>query len=317
MNDTTLKDYKNRYRKYFFGDLMRILYRRVMKKRKTYSTYAGRAISSIADGNMQLYNMIKSENPFLVMRYGSAELSLTTDPIIFGKYKQATLNNGKLHAGFFPANAESAMKFADLMISSASLIDMAALFYSFSEEFMLGEFSPNASLVNNRAIEPWYSIENPWSRGLKDKKVLIISPLADTIESQYKKRELLFPGTDILPEFELHTLKAVQTIAGQQDERFESWFDALDYMAAEASKINYDIAILGCGAYGYPLAAKLKASGKQTIHLGGATQLFFGIKGKRWDNHPDISKLYNNSWVRPNDSDKPKDAELVENGCYW
>ena len=50
-------------------------------------------------------------------------------------------------------------------------------------------------------------------------------------------------------------------------------------------KIDFDVAIIGCGAYGFPLAAKLKQAGKQAIHLAGATQLLFGIKGKRWEEY--------------------------------
>lgn len=39
---------------------------------------------------------------------------------------------------------------------------------------------------------------------------------------------------------------------------FSTWFDALDYMCGECEKIDFDIALLGCGAYGYPLAAHIK-----------------------------------------------------------
>ena len=31
------------------------------------------------------------------------------------------------------------------------------------------------------------------------------------------------------------------------------------------------------------VSARLKKAGKKTIHLGGSTQILFGIKGKRWD----------------------------------
>lgn len=47
-----------------------------------------------------------------------------------------------------------------------------------------------------------------------------------------------------------------------------------------AMKINFDTAIIGCGAYGMPLAAQIKNAGRQAIHLGGAVQLLFGIKGE-------------------------------------
>ena len=79
------------------------------------------------------------------------------------------------------------------------------------------------------------------------------------------------------------------------------------------------MAIIGCGAYGMPLAAKLKQAGKQAIHLGGATQLLFGIKGRRWEeNYPSkIATCFNADWTYPLDSEKPKNGGTVEMGCYW
>ena len=56
---------------------------------------------------------------------------------------------------------------------------------------------------------------------------------------------------------------------------------------------------------------------KQAIHMGGATQLLFGIKGGRWDTHPVISKLYNEHWVRPAASETPNSIQRVQGGCYW
>lgn len=317
MDKYDISDMRKRYTKYFPRDCNRILYRRIMGKKKVYTHYAGRSILNICEGNNRIYDLINKKEPFLAMRYGSAELSLITDLILYGKYKESTLNIACLNAGFFPPTTEAGKRFAEIMVDAAADVDIAALFYSFGEEFMLGEYSPEAILTNNRSFEPWYSPSNPWSKALEGMKVLIISPLAETIEEQYKKRESLFPNTEILPVFELTTLKAVQTIAGQKDERFETWFSALDYMENEAAKIDFDIAIVGCGAYGFPLSARLKRHGKQAIHLGGATQLLFGIKGRRWDNHPTISKLYNEYWVRPSEVDKPKNASIVENGCYW
>ena len=61
----------------------------------------------------------------------------------------------------------------------------------------------------------------------------------------------------------------------------------------------------------------MKCHGKQVIHMGGATQLLFGIKGKRWDTHPVIKNLYNEHWVRPEAHERPEGAETIESGCYW
>ena len=165
----------------------------------------------------------------------------------------------------------------------------------------------------------YFMHKNPWSTALAGKRVLVIHPFADTIREQYKKREKLFEDSDILPEFELQTLKAVQTIVGTKDERFETWFEALKWMYDEALKIPFDIAILGCGAYGQPLACMLKRAGKQAIHIGGATQIMFGIRGRRWElNSPFISSLCNENWVRPSAAETPLNKEKNEfGGAYW
>ena len=184
---------------------------------------------------------------------------------------------------------------------------------------MIEEFAPNVNLTFLFRLEPWLASGRPWSAALAGKKVLVIHPFESTIQEQYKRRELIFPNSEILPRFELKTLKAVQTLCGEKDERFDTWFEALDYMYEQALNIDFDVAIIGCGAYGMPLASKLKDAGKQAIHLGGATQLLFGIKGYRWENHypTKIATFFNDAWVRPLAEEKPSNARTVEKGCYW
>ena len=104
----------------------------------------------------------------------------------------------------------------------------------------IGNFAYNAQPVQNWALDP---LLGQWSHLLKGRKVLVISPFADQIEEQYKKRERLFPNNPgILPQFELITIKAVQTIADQDDSRFGNWFEALDYMKVEILKHDFDVA---------------------------------------------------------------------------
>ena len=50
---------------------------------------------------------------------------------------------------------------------------------------------------------------------------------------------------------------------------------------------------------------------------GGATQILFGIRGKRWDADARISRLYNEWWVRPAPEERVAGADRVENACYW
>lgn len=98
---------------------------------------------------------------------------------------------------------------------------------------------------------------------------------------------------------------------------FATWFDALDHMFVEALEKPFDVALVGCGAYGFPLAARLKRAGKKVVHLGGVLQLLFGIQGKRWDNRPAYRVLYNESWTRPSPEETPPSASQVDGGVYW
>jgi hypothetical protein len=81
--------------------------------------------------------------------------------------------------------------------------------------------------------------------------------------------------------------------------------------------MEFDVAIIGCGAYGFPLAAHVKHLGKKAVHLGGATQVLFGIKGKRWLERDAVSQLINEHWVFPSEDETPAQFKNVEGGCYW
>ena len=290
--------------------------------------FAHKPVMSSAKTNAYIFEMIQSGKPFLVCRFGNTELQTVVGNLkvkILGHSKEADeyldkwftrLGNG---AGFFPVDYQYLDRFSECILDAAANANLLAMWHLNMEDFIIEEYAPKVDLTFLFRLEPWLAKKNPWSAALKGKKVLVIHPFEDTIRKQYQNRERLFPGTDILPEFELKTLKAVQTIAGEKDERFETWFEALDYMYEEAMKIDFDIAIIGCGAYGMPLAAMLKKAGKQAIHLGGATQLLFGIKGRRWEeNYPSkIATFFNEYWVYPAESEKPKNASTVEMGCYW
>jgi hypothetical protein len=89
-------------------------------------------------------------------------------------------------------------------------------------------------------------------------------------------------------------------------------------MCSEITKADFDVAIIGAGAYGMPLANFVKMTmGKLAIHMGGATQILFGIKGKRWNDVPKIKSMFNEHWINPSVAERPAGAEKVEGGSYW
>lgn len=299
----------------------RLLYQKISHHTAPRSFINGKPILKTGELNHLLSQMIASGEPFMLARFGSTELNVLNKYIcktlgIIQQYPEdnryAICNN----AGFFPDDEDQIDRFAVLMLKSCAQLDIISLWNETHENYIIRKYAPQSQGTLLAAIRPCF-YDNTWTRALADKRVVVVHPFSDSIRMQYQKRTLIYPN-GALPEFDLRVVKAVQTIAGNRDPRFESWFDALDYMENEVFSEPFDIAILGCGAYGFPLAARIKLRGKQAIHLGGTTQLMFGIKGARWDNNPEISrKLYNENWIYPLSEDTPPNIDRVEGGCYW
>lgn len=289
-------------------------------KEKEKKSYAQKKFISAQKGNDIIAELLQKDNPFMIARYGAVELAVMRQcqEIILGirnKVKQELRNQFQMCAGFFPNNEEKIFKFFQMMREDSGQVDLFGTWYNPMENYFIAKYNKTAMCTPLVGLEPWY-YDNPWSKYLKGKKVLVIHPFEKTIQKQYNNRMQIYPN-GLLPTFELSTVKAVQTIAGQNNDKFNDWFDALEYMFEQSMKKDFDVAIIGCGAYGFPLAAKIKREGKQVIHLGGATQLLFGIKGKRWDEKPEVAKLYNDFWCRPSIEENVKNKDIVEGGCYW
>lgn len=299
-----------------------------------YKVYCGRKVMSRVEANRQISAMIEEGKPFWVGRFGNTEMRYLLSYLkkLYGyhtdDYEQRLTTLCK-NAGFFPAVDTMAEEYAKLILDCIGEIDIHAIWPMFMEDYFLSQYEPDAKLIRMTSLEPW-SIRHektdvlPWSHSLKGRKVLVVHPFEESIRKQYENnREVLFAkafpnADDILPSFELKTIKAVQTAAGNRDERFNTWFEALGWMIEECHKTDFDIAILGCGAYGMPLAHQIKKMGKQAIQLCGATQLMFGILGKRWEGNERFKReLFNEYWIHPSSDETLMNKEKVEGGCYW
>lgn len=286
--------------------------------------------------NDYIYDRLSSKpfEPLMCAKFGTTELGVICayetkkhvslpkyiGDVLHGRvpfYNKNILNGLCSNSGFFPNDISLGEKFYNLVLSDMKEIDILAS-YIYGEKYV--DKYLNCVKVDLDGYYAPFLWKNPWTKYLKGKKVLVVHPFVDSIRYQYEhNREKLFKDPDVLPEFaDLHTVKAVQTIADQVDSRFETWFDALQYMKDEISKADFDVALIGCGAYGMSLAAHVKRMGKQAVHLAGWTQMLFGVYGERWlKDQPQYSKFINEHWIRPLESEKPKGAEKVENGCYW
>ena len=285
---------------------------------KIYEKLAPKA-QGVEKDTEDIIRLLSSEQPCYISRYGSTELQTLCYSRFFPLsliLKKRTYYNIQYCSGFFPVNHSNLKKFYSLYKEDSKNMDMLVSWRI--EELLFKDWLKKKMHIRKTTLDQFYEHKNPWTSVLKGKKVLVVHPFAETIEDQYNnKRALLFENENVLPEFaSLQTVKAVQSIAGNPV-GFDTWFDALDWMKSEIDKKDFDIALIGCGAYALPLAAHVKRLGKKAVHMGGILQFLFGIKSVAFDKDPHTSKYINEHFVYPSDADKPKNANVVEGGCYW
>lgn len=269
------------------------------------------------EGNDRLKTLLSTGKPVFVTRFGAVELQTLTEYLNNSNYSDNTYYSMPNNAGFFPASKTSFDKFSKLYFASIKEIDACGCWFNNGEAEILKNNVPNALLVELGCLNS-FLFDSPYTEVLKGKKVLVIHPFVNTIKHQYtKNRKYLFNDERVLPKFELILIKAPQTIAENYD-GYTSWFDAYSKTCKQIDSVDFDIALLGCGAYGLPLGAYIKNKGKTAIHIGGALQLLFGIMGKRWAEDYDYKdRFFNEYWTYPFDCDTPANSIKVENNCYW
>lgn len=292
-----------------------------------------------AFANSKIRELLLSDAPCMIGRFGSNELDCTVfyhfrhnhkyDLHSYMKgesdiwwYPQSVINSMYNNAGFFTPTIEQLDHFGQEMLDAMPLLNVLGSWRK--EESYFDQQLKHTAFIDLELLNPlWGSQTEPWTTALKGKKVLVVHPYTETIQAQYAQRQLIHHDPRILPEFDLKTIKSVQSITGIKPKAFNDWFEALHHMEQQIDQTDYDVCLVGCGAYGFLLAAHCKRMGHKAVHLGGALQLLFGIKGKRWEdptygfNGTSYLSFFTPHWVRPSAEETPAKSANIENGCYW
>lgn len=269
------------------------------------------------DVSVLVHNALRGSVPFMAARGGWMESYAAGVWLSSGFAEEKLLKKLHQHAGIFPPCNEQLAVFVRLYLDALAAADLLGLLQSPYEGWLLSKTKASAKRCRLSSLEPYLSVD-PWSAALEGRKVLVVHPFADSIAYQYREnRQRLFADPRVLPRFELSVAKAPQTMCGGTA-GFESWSHAFSDLSRRVGEQDFDVAIVGCGAYGLPLAAHIKSKlGKAVVHLGGATQLLFGVSGARWRNRSDFSGIINKWWRQPSESERPAGWQKIEDGCYW
>ena len=282
--------------------------------------------------NRWIAKKLSTSEPFCVARFGADEFELTQDwrrrttrsrlghlieilasgdPI----YTTTRARSRMKKRGLTPLTRDNQKRFHDVMVDSMGDIDLLGSWIV--GEMWFGQYLEHTVFCPIGELEPYRS-DNPWSAHLEGKRVLVVHPFARSITNQYAtNREYIFGSAAVLPKFALDTLIPPRAHFGQIINA-DHWFESLDDLIKKTLDRTFDVAIIGAGPFGLPLASAIKTAGKQAIHLGGATQLLFGIRGSRWERRSDTSALMNDYWTRPLPEETPPPAARKMSGeSYW
>ena len=191
-----------------------------------------------------------------------------------------------------------------------------------SHDYMTTTYS-DKSLVWALALNIFYYIySRPWTLALRGKRILIISPFAESIMEKIPIREKIYDGVDLFPECTFTAIRPPQTQGEYTPLDASDYFGVhLNRFTAELDQIRdtYDVALVSCGGYGNLVCNHIFESGKSAIYVGGVLQMYFGILGVRWlSDEPEVLRLFlNEHWTRPKTTERPSGYKSIENGCYW
>ncbi len=275
--------------------------------------------------------LVRTGNPLCVARFGRTELQVShryISSLLGGRLWQMTdsLASGDPYFYFFrssrllegtgirPLNTANRRRFAELMIEASRQIDVLGSWAS--GEGWFAPFMPDAHVVRLRDLEP-YRDKNPWSQALSGKNVLVVHPYTESIRRQYTELgDAIFGYRGVLPNFSLQTLKPPNAHFGEIPNA-DGWFSEFETLCEQVSELEFDVAIIGAGPFGMPLASYIKKLGRQAVNLGGATQLLFGILGTRWEKDAQVMSLVNENWTRPLPEEIPPSHLKIEKSAYW
>ena len=300
---------------------------KIFKIRIIRKKYFRRPILSGEKAAIYLDKIFTDSKPFFAGRLGNSELIFLSE---MEAYKTSLIDeiSKKSYSlltettGFFFSNDRNEINelqnFYELYIQSIKQLDLLFTFDFGMEPYFADKYLSSESIVAKASgLEPYLFSRN-WSKSLVNKRILIVHPFKKSIEHQINSKNYnkLFKNGFNIPNENIIIYKTYQTIGGNNTS-YDNWFQILEKMYSDISSIDYDIVFISAGSYGFPLAYKLYQDNKIVIHVGGALQNFFGIKGSRWESNKLFSSIINEYWIEPLKEDYPKNYNDVSYKAYW
>jgi hypothetical protein len=261
----------------------------------------------LTESNEILGDRLSSKIPFYLARPGIGEIEILNAFIsnkVDSGLMQRMKQGGIFSQDFLRLYSES-IRDADLLTGWNAILDE-------SQTVVFRKLKPGADLLHHRVVEPYYVQSDPWTKSLNDCKVLIVSIFSESMRMQQHRLDKVWEGKVMFGNCKLDFV-----IPPFAPDCSKSWVEHFEILKDKVHGKTFDLALLSCGTFGLPLGKFIRDEMRSSaIYVGGSLQLYFGIKGKRWDLHEEISAAYNESWIRPVEA-MPDSWQIMDDGCYW
>jgi hypothetical protein len=230
-------------------------------------------------------------------------------------------------AGLFPGTGDFLRRFAALFARDVGSLDAIGLCPNEplgSQVGLLGFHDAPGEVMSYIDQEPDRSSPAdeslcylPYLRG---RRLLLVSAFADVLCRRANRDtfEAVWIKTG-KPWFDPAGVEGIEIPLGWSASTRARHATSLDLLAEITDRLaqrDFDLALIGAGGLGIPIAAEVKRQGRAAISLGGHIQVLFGVRGARWSGREDWRERYfNDAWTDLPDRYRPDGGTTYED--YW
>ncbi len=230
-----------------------------------------------------------------------------------------------LTAGVFPAEPTFYRRFVERYVEDLRRLDSVGLdpHHLSASLDILGFHGIEGDVARYPDQEPDHSLPSDetrcWLPHLRGRRVLLVSPFAKLLARRATREtfEAVW-ARNAKPWFHPARVEALEFPYGYARttwERFPTSLDLLEHITTRIAHSDFDVAIIGAGGIGIPIAGFVKGLGRVGISLGGPIQPIFGVMGERFRGQEEWRRHFNDAWVDMPSEYRPDPSETMEN--YW
>jgi hypothetical protein len=249
-----------------------------------------------------------------------------TDPLRIRAFECAVVAKLLRTSGIFPPDPEFCRRFGEFYAEQVRRLDCVGVDVTQLRATLelLFFHGIEGEVIDYLDQEPDRSTPNDparcWLPYLRGRRILLVSPFAELLRRRATREtfEVVWAKTG-KPWFYPADVGAVEFPYGYSPatgERFPTALDLVEDITARIAEREFDVAIIGAGGLGIPIASFVKRLDRVGISLGGAIQPLFGVRGRRWNEREDWRRDYfNDAWIDLPPEYRPDPAHTFED--YW